>query len=159
MANWSSDEARISGASMEADFNGSILRGMQKLDVSDEVSRDAMHGNGSISIGLPAGTHKGEFTLESIPEEVDEFLGTLGDGFYKVPGTIGISLVKASGIITINLRRCYLNKTQAAFEAGGQKGSTSTLTGIILDPIDWNGLRGVVPGGGLSLSFPIFLGF
>jgi len=109
-----------------------------------------------VSIGIPAGTHKGEFTLESIPEEVDEFLGTLGDQFYRVPGTFGISLVRATGLITFNVTRCYLNKNQVSLEAGGQKGSTQTLTGIILDPIDWNGLRGIAPKAPTAFSFPTF---
>ena len=156
MTQWSSDEERVSGAAMEGDFNGAIIRGFQKLDLSDEVGRDPMYGNSSVSIGIPAGTHKGEFTLESIPEEVDEFLGTLGDQFYRVPGTFGISLVRASGLITYNVTRVYLNKMQLGMEAGGQKGSTGTLTGIVLDPIDWNGLRGIAPKAPTAFSFPTF---
>lgn len=157
MAFWSSDEERVSGAAMEGDFNGVIIRGLQKLDVSDEVTRDPMYGNDKVSIGMPGGTHKGEFTLESIPEEVDEFLNSLGDTFYNIPGTIGIQLVRPSGLITYNLTRVYVNKTAVSIEGGGQKGSTGTLTGVILDPIDWNSLRGVVAANqGNPFSFPVF---
>lgn len=161
MSQWSfSDQDRISGATVEADWNGIIIRGMQSFDISDEVTRDPMYGNGAVSIGMPQGTHKAEATLVSIPEEVDEVLQALGPNFYLVPGTIGITLVRASGPITYNLTRVYLNKGQVKFEAGAQKGSEGTLTAVVLDPIDWNGLTGTSPAPtGIAFSFPFDVGF
>lgn len=157
---WSySDQDRISGATLEGDWNGAVFRGMQKLEVSDEVSRDPMYGNDSIAIGMPVGSVKGEITFETIPEEADEVLNALGPEFYKIPGTVGFSCMRANGLYLVQLTRVYLNKQQITFEGGGQKGSTGTLTGIILDPIDWNGLRGVESKAVQGFGFPISLGF
>ena len=146
MTAWSIDQERLSGANMEADWNGATLRGIAKLTINESVKRDRQYGNGSVAIGLPAGTHEADFELETIPEEADDILMTLGDQWSKTPGTIGITFVGDS-IYTVNLSRVFLNDASMSVEAGGQKATTKTLKGYVLDPVDSNGLRALAAAG------------
>jgi hypothetical protein len=142
MSFWSSDQTRLSGASMEGDWNGVTLRGIQKITISDEVQREPQYGNSSVSIGMPAGTHKASLELETIPEEADNVAQALGDNLSQVPGTVGIySSEPNGGTDDIELSRVFIDSINWTGEAGGQKGQTKTIKCTVLDPVDWNGLK------------------
>jgi hypothetical protein len=140
---WSTDQTRYSMASVEGDFSGLQLRGIQDLGLTDELTKDPIYGNSSVSIGVPVGMHKAEGALTLIPEEYDSLVFGLGDQFGTTPGTIGITLFEpnGAGVYTINASRVYLIKVEAKFgKPGGQDPATKALGLLILDPIDWGGL-------------------
>lgn len=143
MTTWSSDQIRKSGASMEADFNGVTLRGISKLDMSDEVKRDLEYGNGSLPIGIPAGSYAAELTIETIPEEADNLYASLGSGVASSIGSMGVSFFEPSGgdPIVYNIAGIYIQGRSASVEAGGQKANRETIKAIITQPIDWNGIQ------------------
>lgn len=143
MGQWSSDQVRMSGASMEADWGGVTIRGISKLDMSDELQRDPEYGNDQVSIGLPAGTYKAELSLEVISEEADRLRNALGSSAARIPGTIGVSFFEAEGSepIFYQVTGVYLNGSSLSVEAGGQKSNKETLKAIVTQPIDWNGFQ------------------
>jgi hypothetical protein len=139
---WSSDQTRLSGASMEGDWNGVTLRGIVKATVTDELSRDPQYGNSSVSNGLPAGTHKASLELETIPEEADNVAQALGDSLSQVPGTVGFYSSEPNGNTDdVELSRVFIDSISWTVEAGGQKAQTKTIKCTVLDPVNWNGLR------------------
>lgn len=159
MTQWSSDQVRKSLASIEIDVLGTIVRGVQKLSLTDEVSADPMYGNSSVSIGMPAGQHKAEGSIGLIPEMADELRAALGDQFSQVPATIGISMFEPNGgaPITHNVTRVYFRKQEVDYgEPGGSKGAVETFGLTILDPVDFNGLSSIRDQRGATLlSFPV----
>jgi hypothetical protein len=159
MGQWSSDQIRDSGASLEADFNGFTLRGIAKLTFKDNLERDEQFANSSVSIGIPAGTYKAEGTLETISAEADGLRQSLGTNFTQIPGSIGVSLYEpnGAGLITYNLTRVYLQGGgEVTIESGGQKSVTETLSFKILDPIDWNGVQALTDTAASIISLPDF---
>lgn len=161
MTQWSSDQTRFSLASVEIDVLGTIIRGVQKWTLTDEVSGDPMYGNSSVSIGLPAGQHKAEGAMGLIPEMSDDLRRALGDQWSQVPSTIGITLFEQFGgaPLTYNVTRAYFRKWEGDFgEPGGSKGATENYTITILEPIDLNGLSSIRDQrGGTLFSFPVVL--
>lgn len=160
MSDWSSDQVRKSLASITIDVFGTIIRGVQKLTCTDELSGDPMYANGSVSIGLPAGQHKAEGSIGMIPEMADDVRAALGDQFSQVPTTIGITMFEPFGGVplTYNLTRVYWRKLEVDFgEPGGSKGSVETFGLVILDPIDFNGLSSVRSRDVSLFSFPVVL--
>lgn len=160
---WTSDNTKESLASMEARFFGVPLRGIQKVSLTEELSKDQIYANSSVSIGVAVGTHKAEGSLQVISQEADNIRQAAGPNFGTIPGTINISLFEpnGAGILTYKARRVYLVKIEADFgEAGGQKPSLETFSLMILDPIDWGGGVSIVTdqrASGLILSFPTSL--
>ncbi len=155
---WTSDDFRDSLQSMEADWAGTTLRGLQSLKAGDKLKRDRQYGNGSISIGLPAGTHEGDLEIVTIPGEFDNLAANLGNDMTQIPGTVGVAFRRPNGTIyTVNLTRVYLNEVNLeAGKAGGSDPSLITIPAYVLDPIDWNGLRMIQPKGTI-FSFPVAL--
>lgn len=158
---WSNDQTKESSASMSADFAGVTLRGIAKLTFTDEVAKEPIYGNSSVSIGVPAGQHKAEGSLQVIVQEADNIITGLGPNYTQIPGTIGVSLYEpfGAGILTYDLTRVYLMKAEYDFgDAGGQKPVMVTFSFIALDPIVQNGNVSVTDqqAGGLILSLPTF---
>ncbi len=158
---FSSQQARFSGASIEGDWQGVTLFGIQSIEITDELDGEPMMGNGSVAIGMPAGSHKASITLETIPEEADALLQRLGNNFSQIPGSVGLSMSEpfGAGVYLVEVTGIYIRSCSFKAESGGQKGSTKTITGTVLNPVNWNGLRIVtdqrsgftVDFGGLSL--------
>jgi hypothetical protein len=147
---------------MEMSFFGVTCRGIQKVTLTEELSKDPIYANSSVSIGVPVGTHKAEGTVQVITDEADSLRTAAGDQFGTRPGSIGITLFEpqGAGILTYNLTRVYIVKMEADFgEAGGQKPSLETFSIMILDPVDWNGITIVRDqrSGGIVLGFPTSL--
>lgn len=160
MTQWSSDQTRLSLASINIDVFGTIIRGVQKLSLTDEVSGDPMYGNGPTSIGLPVGQHKAEGSIGLVPEMADDVRAALGDQFSQIPTSIGITMFESFGgaSITYNVTRAYWRKLEVDFgEPGGSKGSVETFGLVILDPVDFNGLSGVRSRDVSLFSFPVVL--
>lgn len=155
MGSWSTDQSRLGLASAEADFGGVQLRGIQSLSISDSLDTDPMYGNGSTSIGAPVGMHKAEGQLVTIPEEADSCLQSLGNAFGRVLGSIGLTMAEpdGSGIYSVQLNRVKITKVELnPGEAGGQKGATKTISFIVLDPVDWNGISIIENPNSLGLA-------
>jgi hypothetical protein len=156
---WTSDDFRDSLQSMEAHWAGAILRAIQSLKLEEEVSDEPIYGNDSIAIGLPKGTHKATGELVTIPSEADAIYEQLGNQWTQVPGSIGVTLRRPNGTsYNVDLTRVYLRKTSIEFgKAGGSDPSLKTLSLRILDPVNWNGLRGIeAPGDAFAFPVPIF---
>lgn len=137
---WTNDNTKESLASLSAFWQGYSLRGIQKITFTEELSRDAIYGNSSVSIGVPVGQHKAEGSLQVLSQEADNLRGVLGPNFGATPGTISYSLFEplGAGILTYTATRVYLVKLEVDLgEAGGAKPSLETFSLIILDPIDW----------------------
>ena len=159
---WTSDNMKESLASMEANFFNLTLRGIQKVTLTEELSKDAIYANSSVAVGVPVGTHKAEGTLAVISQEADNLRQAAGDQFGTISGSLGISLFEpnGAGILTYNVSRIYLVKIEADFgEPGGQKPCVETFGLLILDPVDWNGISIVRDqrASGLVLAFPTSL--
>lgn len=142
---WNSDQSRFSLASAEADFDGVTMRGLQGITITDEVATDPAYGNGSIPIGAPAGTYKGELTFSTIPEEADNILQALGQDYSRVLGTVGITMNEPNGnSYLIELSRVKITKVEANLgEAGGQKISITSFTCLVMDPPNFNGVSSI----------------
>ena len=157
---WTSDNTKESMASMEARFFGVTLRGIQKCSLTEELSKDPIYANSSVSIGVPVGTHKAEGSIQVISQEADNLRQAAGNNFGTIPGTLTINLFEpnGAGILTDKARRIYLIKMEADFgEAGGQKPSLETFGLMILNPIDWGGGTSIISdqrASGLLLAFP-----
>lgn len=146
MGQFSSDQVRDSLASLEATWVGVTLRGIQKLTFSDEVAIDPIYGNGSVSVGGPAGQHKASGSLQTITSELQNLMAGLGDQWSQVPGTIQLSLNEQNGdgFKSYTLTTVRITKVDLDFgEAGGNKGSMGTLDFIIFDPVDFDGLSSI----------------
>ena len=160
--NWSSDLYRDSLQGMEFDLNGARGRGIQSLKLEEEVAREPVYGNGQTAIGMPAGTHKASGEFVTIPSEWDVIMSTMGSAITENPGSIGISLRRPNGTIyTVTLTSVYINNAPAEFgKAGGADPSLFTVPFVVLDPIDWNGLRMVqTPTDPIQFVVNLFGGF
>jgi hypothetical protein len=154
---WSSAQSRLSLASGEIDIAGVTCRGIQSMDITDEVSADPMYGNAPTAIGAPVGTHKAEITMGTIPEEGDNLLqqlAAMGVVATRALASAGVTMSEPNGAspYLIQATNMKLLKVQAKLgEAGGQKGSTMEFTFACYDPVNWNGIQLVESqGGGLG---------
>lgn len=159
---WTSEHTKESLASMEANFFGVTLRGVQKCSLTEELSRDPIYANASVSIGLPAGMHKAEGSIQVISQEADNLRQAAGPNFGQVSGSLLINLFEpnGAGILTYRASGVYLVKLEADFgEAGGAKPALETFGLLIIKPIDWGGVPIVTDqrASGLVLSFPVAL--
>lgn len=152
---FSSDDTRLTLASLTMFCAGTNLRGIQDVGFTDELSGDPIYGNDSISVGMPAGQHKGEGTLGLLTEVADTMRSNMGPNWGRTPWTISVSLYEplGAGLVTYNATRVYLRKLDAKFgKPGGSDPVVETFGLVILDPIDWNGNPIAVSNGGASLT-------
>jgi hypothetical protein len=152
MTTWNSDQTRQSLASAEADFSGIVLRSLQKISVTDELSADPVYGNAPTAIGAPVGTHKAEVTFSVIPEEADNIINMPGGSaaYTRLRGSVGITTMEPGGPpMLFECKNVRILKVEADFgEAGGQKPALTTFTCAVYDPVNFNGGQSIESQGG-----------
>lgn len=140
---WNSDQSRLSLANAAADFNGIVMRGLQNIDIDEQVDSEAVYGNGSVSLGATDGKHSCTLKFSTIPEEADNIVQGLGPAFSRVLGSVGITMTNSVTFenYEIVLTRVKITKKSAKLgDAGGQKPSMVDFECMVMDPVQWNGV-------------------
>lgn len=138
---FSSDDTRLSLASLTLFCADTNLRGVQELSLTDELSGDPVYGNDSNAVGLPAGQHKGEGTIGLLNEVAEQMRQNMGPNWGRVPWTASASLYEpfGAGLIIYTATRVYIRKAEGKFgKPGGSDPNIETFGLVILDPINWN---------------------
>lgn len=158
---FSSDDTRLTMASLSLSAGGLVILGIQKLSFTDELSGDPIYGNDSVSVGLPAGQHKAEGSLALLAEVADSLRQSMGPNWMRIPTVASATFFEplGAGLINYTATRVYLRKIEMdAGKPGGSDPEVETFGLVILDPINWNGAPGVVSSAtfgipGLAISF------
>lgn len=145
----------------EIDVDGNSCRGIQSAKASDKLDREFVYGNGSYPVGMPAGTMKATGEIVTIQTEWGGLSKALGSNYTQAPHSLGLNVRRPNGsIYSIILTNVWINEVSTELgKAGGADPSTVTLALAVGDPVDWDGINGLLPAP-QSFSFSIqSLGF
>lgn len=159
----SSDDTRYALASLVGFFWGTSVRGLQDLELSEEVSGELIYGNGQESLGLPPGAIKGSGKFTTIPEEGIALISTIGNGWSQVPGSLSLTLAEVNNplIYSVAANSVFIRKLALNFgKAGGSDPSLKSFEFVVAKAIDWGGYKAInAPAGvsqGLQLAVNLF---
>ncbi len=157
----SSDQIRDSLAALTADVGGFVMRSLQALKFKDGVKRDPIFANASTSIGVPAGQHTADGSFQVIPSEFMGLIQNVGDQWTQIPTTLQCTLNQQNGggVVSVGSDLIMLNDSDWDFgKAGGSDPSLTTVTFVIIKPMDYDGIAAVRDQSTTAFSFPSILG-
>lgn len=140
---------------------GDRFRGLQNLDPSEELKKEAVYGNGSVAIGRARGQHSAATSMEMIASEYNFLLDKLGTNFGGAQFNVSATYTEnnGDGSFYINLSNVEITKVQMKQSNDG-KALIASIELSVIEPIDWNGKKIIeleddfdFASFGLSLSF------
>jgi hypothetical protein len=123
-----------------------VLIGVQSIEYGDKKDAAAEYGKGSAPIGYSGGNYEADVKFTLLLDEAQLFNDALRENgaFYRhKPFPIVVSYASDDGPTITDVLPSVIITERKASNKQGDKSIATEFSGLVLDPIVWNGLPAV----------------